>query len=291
MPKLYWKDIEIGDPIPPLTRAALTRSEMVAFAVVAQESSQLHLDEEFARQAGYGSISAPGLLGMALAGQTVEQWLDNGRVIGITTRFQKLIWPGDVLTAKGVIVRKYEASGQHRVDCDVWVQNQANDIVLKGTATCHLFFDAADERKKHGKHPDANLSIPPMPKPVAPPPSAPRPEIVAAGATARPHVASAAKNAGKAQPQPAARPAPLAGKPVARPAPVAAKPVKPVAAVAKKPAPVKAAAPAKKATAKPAPAKKPAAKPAKKPVDKKPAAKKEPAKPAKKPAAKGKSKK
>lgn len=301
MPKLYWKDIEIGDPIPPLTRAALTRSEMVAFAVVAQESSQLHLDEEFARQAGYGSISAPGLLGMALAGQTVEQWLENGRVIGITTRFQKLIWPGDVLTAKGVIVRKYEASGQHRVDCDVWVQNQANDIVLKGTATCHLFFDAADERKKHGKHPEANLAIPPMPKPVAPPPSAPRPEIVAAGATARPHVASAAKNAGKAQPQPAARPAPIAGKPVARPAPaVAARPVRPAPAVAKKPvpvkaaapakkpAPVKAAAPAKKPAAKPAPAKKQAAKPA---PAKKPAAKKVPVKAAMKPAAKGTSKK
>ncbi|MBN2360890.1 MAG: hypothetical protein JXR83_15650 [Deltaproteobacteria bacterium] len=281
MPKLYWKDVEIGDPIPPLTRAALTRSEMVTFSVVGQESSQLHLDEEFARQAGYGSISAPGLLGMALAAQTVEQWLENGRVMGIATRFQKLIWPGDVLTAKGVVVRKYEAGGRHRVDCDVWVQNQANDIVLKGTATCQLFFDGADERKKHCKHLDANLTIPPMPRPVAPPPSAPRPEIVAASATARPHVSPQGKGPGKSPPSPPVRPV-AAG--VARPAPAVAvrvqRPVaRPAAAVARQPEP------AKKPDAKKAGAQRPAAK---KPAAKKPAAKKAGAKKpaAKKPAAK-----
>jgi acyl dehydratase len=166
MPKLYWKSIEIGDPIPPMAQAILTRSSMVSYAVYANETSPLHLDEEFARQAGYGSVSAPGLLGMSYVTEMIERWAENGRLTAIGTRFQKLMWPGDALTAKGVVVRKFEQAKQFFVDCDVWIQNQANDTVIKGTATCVLFYDQADERKRRGKLDDVKLVSPANIKPV-----------------------------------------------------------------------------------------------------------------------------
>jgi hypothetical protein len=40
--------------------------------------------------------------------------------------------PGDVLTCGGKITKKYQAGGENLIECEIFAQNQRNEIVTKG---------------------------------------------------------------------------------------------------------------------------------------------------------------
>ena len=44
----------------------------------------------------------------------------------------KLVWPGDVLTCRGVVIDKREENGECVIDADVWADNQRGETVAKG---------------------------------------------------------------------------------------------------------------------------------------------------------------
>jgi acyl dehydratase len=268
MPRLYWDTIELGDPVAPLQKPAVTRVHIAKFAGASLDWSPLHLDDDFAKSAGYGSVFAHGAISLGFAVEAVQRWLENGRVLQSTATFQKLVWPGDILTAKGVVVNRYEHNGEARVDVDVWAENQNHDIVMKGQLTCLLWRNDKEEKKAKGPWPTVS------------------PETIAERRTAKPvpksdgEAQKARLEAAQQQAQAAAHAA-EARKPIKPKAPAAVAPSKPApapvkAAPSKAPAPAKAApAPAKPAPApaKPAPA---PAKPAPAPSKPAPA----PAKPA-----------
>jgi acyl dehydratase len=311
MPRLYWDTIELGDPVAPLSKPAVTRVQIAKFAGAAQDWSPLHIDDDFAKSAGYGSVFAHGATSMGFAVEAVQKWLENGRALTSTATFQKLVWPGDILTAKGVVVNRYEHNGEARIDVDVWAENQNHDIVMKGQITCLLWRNDKEEKKSKTPWPQVapetiaeRRTAKPVPKNESDAQKA-RLEAAAAQQAQQAHAVELKKvpRAAKPAPPPPPPPAkpvaakappvavkPVAAKPAAKAAPPAkapAKPAKPVKAPAK-PAAKAPAKPAPKAPAKPAP--KAPAKPAKPaPVAKKPApkapakpAKKAPAKPAKK---------
>lgn len=150
MPKLYWDTIEIGDPVTPLTKPPVTRVQIAKFAGAANDYSPLHIDDDFAKSAGYGGVFAHGAISLGIATEAVSRWAENGRILGSTATFQKLVWPGDILTAKGVVVLRYEHNGEHRIDVDVWAENQNHDIVMKGQITVLLWQNDKEEKKGKG---------------------------------------------------------------------------------------------------------------------------------------------
>lgn len=153
MPKLYYDTVEIGDPVTPLTKPPVTRVQIAKFAGAARDYSPLHIDDDFAKAAGYGGVFAHGGIALGFATEAVSKWLENGRVLIAHGRFQRLVWPGDILTAKGVIVDRHDHSGEPRIDVDVWAENQNHDIVMKGQITCVLWRDEKEEKKGKGVWP------------------------------------------------------------------------------------------------------------------------------------------
>jgi acyl dehydratase len=305
MPKVYWDTVDIGDPIAPLTKAPLTRVQIAKFAAASMDWSPLHLDDEFAKSAGYGGVFAHGAISLGFAIEGIQKWMDNGRILRSTATFQKLVWPGDILTAKGVIVRKYEHNGENRVEVDVWAENQNHDIVMKGSIVSLLWRNDKDEKKSKTPWPPVSPSTVTEMKSPPPEPPTKRPKKLPQVAEmpaepkqpSRPQPAPAAKPVPTPKPAPVAKPAPAAkAAPAAKVEPKkAAEPAKKVEP--KKPEPKKPAEPAKKAepkkAAKPEPKKaakpepKKAAKPeAKKPEKKASAKSAAPKKPEKKPAKK-----
>ena len=147
MPQLYWDTTDLGDPVTPLSKPAITRVQIAKFAGASQDWSPLHIDDDFAKSAGYGSVFAHGAISLGFAVEAVQKWVENGRVLASSATFQKLVWPGDILTAKGVVVHRYEKNGEPRIDIDVWAENQNHDIVMKGQITCLLWRSDKDEKK------------------------------------------------------------------------------------------------------------------------------------------------
>jgi acyl dehydratase len=273
--QLYFEAVKVGDELPPLVKPPVDRLQIARYAGAAQDWNPLSIDEPHAKNSGFPSALAPGMIGMGFLGELVVDWVRGARLRKFAARFVKIVWPGDVLTTRGRVVdRRFEEGGRYAIDIEVWAENQRGELVVRGLTTFQLYYSADDEaRQRSGGGPlvvtkeeeEARLAKlsraqPPKPAapaaparpaasvPVRPAPVAPRPPApVAAPAKAAPAPAKApaAKPAARVAPKPAARVAPkpaarVAPKPAARPPPKRAgagkaKPARPAHA-AKRPA-------------------------------------------------------
>jgi acyl dehydratase len=286
--QLYFEAVKVGDELPPLVKPPVDRLQITRYVGAAFDWNPLYIDEPLAKSAGFPSAFAPGMIAMGFLGELVTDWVRGARLRRFQSRFVKIVWPGDVLTARGrVSDRRFEAGGAYAIDIEVWAENQRGELVTRGLATFQLYYSTEDEaRQRAGQGPLlvtleeeearlARLSRAQAPRPPVPPRPLAPPRPIAPAAPPPPAVASARPAALTRPATPVAqRAAPVPARPVApRPAPAAERP-------GSRQAPAKAA--ARQAVT--SPSRKPAAKPAARPAPK--AAKKAAAEPAKKPAAK-----
>jgi len=98
----FYEDFELGRVIV-TPRRTITEADIVAFSGISGDFNPLHMDEQFARAAGFGGRIAHGpmVLGMAL-GLGAQAGLFDGTVLGmlgVQWRFHAPVRPGDTLRA------------------------------------------------------------------------------------------------------------------------------------------------------------------------------------------------
>jgi len=135
----YWSELRVGDDLPPLTKPAVDRVQIVRYAAAAGDFNRLHLDEPYAHQVGFPGLFAPGMLPMAFVGQLLSAWLRRGHVRKLSARFVKIVWPNDELTCRGRIAELRKEGGACYADVELWAENQKGELVLRGLATCELY--------------------------------------------------------------------------------------------------------------------------------------------------------
>lgn len=131
---IYFEDVNIKDEITPLIKEPVTRTQIVRYAGASRDFNPIHHDEPFAQSAGYKSVFAHGMMSMASLGQMVKEWCGHERLKKIKVRFINRTLPGDILTCRGKITKKYQEEGENLIECEILAQNQRNEIVTKGTA-------------------------------------------------------------------------------------------------------------------------------------------------------------
>jgi hypothetical protein len=148
---------------------------------------------------------------MGFLGQLVTDWARGAQIRRFTTKFIRLIWPGDTLVCKGRVSDRHGESGRYHIELDVWAENQKGELVLKGSATLQVFYSSEDEnRQKTGQSPIVvNVPRESILVPTEPPKKSPAAQKPAPKAHAP--KAKAAK-AAKAKPKPAKKPAKPAKK-------------------------------------------------------------------------------
>ena len=135
----YWSELRVGDDLPPLTKPAIDRVQIVRYAAASNDFNRLHLDEPFAHALGFPGLFAPGMLAMGFVGQLLTSWLRRGHVRRLAARFVKIVWPGDELTCRGRIAELRKDNGACYADVELWAENQKGELVLRGQATCELY--------------------------------------------------------------------------------------------------------------------------------------------------------
>ena len=135
----YWSELRVGDDLPPLTKPAIDRVQIVRYAAASGDFNRLHLDEPFAHALGFPGLFAPGMLAMGFVGQLLTAWLRRGHVRRLAARFVKIVWPGDELTCRGRIAELRRGAGACYADVELWAENQKGELVLRGQATCELY--------------------------------------------------------------------------------------------------------------------------------------------------------
>jgi acyl dehydratase len=153
--QLYFEAVKVGDELPPLVKPPVDRTQIARYAGATGDYNPLYVDEHLAKNAGFPSAHAPGMLAMGFLGELVVDWLRGARLRRYAARFVKIVWPGDVITCRGRVVdRRFEGNGIYAVDIEVWAENQRGELVLKGLVTSQLYYSAEDDaRQRAGQGP------------------------------------------------------------------------------------------------------------------------------------------
>jgi acyl dehydratase len=153
--QIYLEAIRIGDELTPLVKPPIDRVQLVRYAGASGDFNPVHVDETYARGAGFPGTFAPGMLVMGFISQLANEWARGGKLVKMGSRFVKIAWPGDVITCRGRILERHlDPSGRYLVDVEVWAENQRGELVQRGNATVQLYYSAEDEqRQKAGQGP------------------------------------------------------------------------------------------------------------------------------------------
>ena len=138
MPTLDPHAVAVGQELPPLRKGPITREDLQAYAAASGDPNPIHVDEEFARNAGYQGVFAHGMLSMGYLGQFLVHAAGLAGLRSFKTRFAKLTWPGDVITCRGRVTRVRDEPGVLVVECDIWTENQNGEKKLTGSAVLAL---------------------------------------------------------------------------------------------------------------------------------------------------------
>lgn len=138
---MYFEEFQPGQLIFTAART-ITESDVVNFAGISGDFTQIHIDAEFSKTTTFGQRVAHGLLGIAIAsGLAMQTGLMEGTVIAFREinewKFSKPVFLGDTVHVE-LEVKETKAIprlGGGAVVIELDVKNQHNDTVMKGKWT------------------------------------------------------------------------------------------------------------------------------------------------------------
>ncbi len=130
------EDFEPGQHVS-LSRT-FTDEDVRRFAELTRDTNPLHLDEEFAARTRFGRRIAQGMLTASLFSTIMGTLLPGTGAIyrSQTIRFLLPVYVGDTVTAH-FVVRSVDRA-RHRLEIEAWVENDAGQRVIEGTAEAGL---------------------------------------------------------------------------------------------------------------------------------------------------------
>ena len=88
--------------------------------------------------AGNPTVFGHGMLTAGFVAKCVTDFVGVENLRRYAVRFATRVWPGDTITCKGRVTRKYEADGEKRIDGEVVAMNQKGEAAVTGTFTAAL---------------------------------------------------------------------------------------------------------------------------------------------------------
>lgn len=136
--QVYWEDVDEGSEVPPLVKEP-DSLQLVKYAGASLDFYQIHYDKDFAIGNNLPGIIVHGALKGAWLAQLMTNWVGmEGSVKKLKVQYRGMDVPGDKLTCKGTVVKKYTDEGQHLVDCEIWLENGKGERTTPGTSTVAL---------------------------------------------------------------------------------------------------------------------------------------------------------
>jgi acyl dehydratase len=127
-------ELVVGSALPALVRDVSQR-RIDAYSGVKPRS--IHSDEAWARQKGFRTCLAQGMMSTAYVSQMMVTLLGPGFARGgtMSMAFVRPVYAGDRLTVHGIVKDKQPDNGATRVVVEVWVENQHGEKTAAGHAT------------------------------------------------------------------------------------------------------------------------------------------------------------
>ena len=136
--QIFWEDVTEGMELPDLVKHPTTR-QLVMYAGASGDYYEIHYDKEFAQGNNLDGPILHGALKNAFLGQLMTGWMGPlGTLKRLSCQYRGMDFPGQDITARGTVTRKYREGDQYLVDCDIWLQNPEGEKTTPGSATVAL---------------------------------------------------------------------------------------------------------------------------------------------------------
>src|ERR1700749_1688324 len=87
-PSVRFEEVRVGAPLPSLEKPPITTTQLVQYAGASGDFNRIHYDEPFAKEGGFPSVIAHGMLSMAFFGQLLTTWAAGASVVRLHARFK-----------------------------------------------------------------------------------------------------------------------------------------------------------------------------------------------------------
>jgi acyl dehydratase len=124
--------------LPPLTLPPLTRQTLAIYCGASGDHNPLHVDRDFAREAGLGDVIAHGMLIMAYLGRLLTNWAPQHALRAFDVRFQAMTRIGNAITASGRVIEKFTEDNVACVRIAVSAADETGEVKAAGTAVVAL---------------------------------------------------------------------------------------------------------------------------------------------------------
>ena len=132
--QLYYQDVTVGDEVTPLVKEPTTR-QLVMWAGAVGDYMPIHYDKDFAQSRGLSGVIVHGQLIGAFLGQLMTDWIGGrGALRKLSCSYKGMNYPGEAVTCKGKVTKKYVQDGEHCVECSLWAENPKGEKTATGMA-------------------------------------------------------------------------------------------------------------------------------------------------------------
>ena len=130
--------IGVGEALPTLIKR-VTQEMINKWAEVSGDFNPLHVDPDFGKTTFFGTNIAHGPLTLSFIIEMLTRWLgkawiSSGRLYDV--RLVAPVPPDTEITAGGEVTKVELEGSQRRVDCEIWVKNQDDRLIVRGKASC-----------------------------------------------------------------------------------------------------------------------------------------------------------
>jgi acyl dehydratase len=135
MPGPRFQDLGVGMEITALSKGPVSRQRLVEWCAAENDYYELHYDERIAARMGLPGTPIQGTFRYALMSIALERWLGGaGRLVRISASYRGLDLEGDVITARGRIVRLEPTTVGGAATLEVWIENSRGERSTSGEA-------------------------------------------------------------------------------------------------------------------------------------------------------------
>ena len=128
----------VGSEIAPLVKQPTPR-QLVMWAGASGDYNPIHYDRDFAQSRGLPSVIVQGQLVGSFLGQLITDWAgEHGMLKSLGCSYRGMNYPGEAVTCKGKVTKKYIDNGKHYVECNIWAENAKGEKTVSGRATVIL---------------------------------------------------------------------------------------------------------------------------------------------------------
>lgn len=128
------ESLAVGDKIPTLVVGPVSRLDLALFAGASGDHNPIHVDIDFARNAGFEDVFAHGMLIMAYLGRAITGWVPQSALRSYQVRFSAITQVGDSIECAGKVVEKIERNGGPQVRLELTATGPNGDVKLLGEA-------------------------------------------------------------------------------------------------------------------------------------------------------------